>query len=236
MNRPTVAKSNKSEILELIRMNPEQLIKKHTASGNNKLPEWCAIYNLGSAFNCPSDKLSLCKLGPRNGNGECFAWKNAERVYPNCLPYRERQTLIWLRITAQEFAQAFINANRRKRNKWTELRFNESGDLWGQKCLDKMEEIARLLTPHGITVYTYTARKDLDLSNCRHLSVNGSDFMSSNGFYVLDPKSPDYQQKKQELIDWAEKMGYTVVNCQNDCSICHHCKTGKKLVILQDLH
>ena len=65
-----------------------------------------------------------------------------------------------------------------KRSKIRALRLNECGDFRHQGDADKAEMLARHLSKHGISVYCYTARRDLDFSECEHLTVNGSGWMA----------------------------------------------------------
>lgn len=97
-------------------------LKSLLSYGNSKLSKSTAIFNLGSAKNCPSDRLGLCEL-----SGECYA-KKAERMYPSVLPYRERQRAYFSEVTAQQFVSEFIEATKNKRTTVNKLRVNESGD------------------------------------------------------------------------------------------------------------
>ena len=47
----------------------------------------------------------------------------------------------------------------------------------------------------GVKVYTYTARRDLDFSNVKHLVVNGSGFMVHNNFTVVK----EFSGKKRKM-------------------------------------
>ncbi len=44
------------------------------------------------------------------------------------------------------------------------LRYNESGDFWSQRCVEKLDWIAYTLRKEGIRTYGYTARYDLDFN------------------------------------------------------------------------
>ena len=149
---------------------PTNNLKSIIAFGNKKLPKTTAIFNMGSAMNCPSDKLGLCKLSK-----ECYA-KKAEVMYKAVKPYRDRQASYWLKNTALTFVVDFLQSIEKKRLKPSHLRLNESGDFYSQNCVIKAEKIASELKKYGIKVYCYTARKDLDFSACKSLIINGSGF------------------------------------------------------------
>lgn len=171
--------------------------------GNHKLPNTTAIFNLGSAVNCPSRKLGLCKH-----HKICYALK-AERQYPAVLPYRLRQAEYWLNITAEQFTTDFLDAIKNKKIKITALRINEAGDFYSQECVDKLIKISDILNREGIKVYCYTARRDLDFSNPNTLHVMGSGFKVSGTFNVI--KSIKEHDPKNKL-------------CCGDCKICDLCQ------------
>lgn len=188
--------------------------------GNQKIPSTTAIFNMGSAKDCPSKRLGLCRAFDSEGKHICYA-KKAECIYPYALPYRCRQKDFWLRISPEEFVFQFLIVNGTKRIPFNALRFNESGDFWGQDCIDKAEKIARLLKPYGIVCYCYTSRSDLDFSRVRKLRVSGSGFQKdgvTNEFKIIE--------KKED-----RPKGYGI--CPMDCSICNRCmKTGMKTAVV----
>lgn len=176
------------------------LIMQHVSRGNLKLPRTTWIFNLGPAEDCPSKANGLCDHA-----NICYAAK-AERMYKATLPYRQRQTVIWSLTSPDRFARKVLEANSRARIKCTAFRFNESGDFWGQACVDKMSKIADILWEGGIQTYTYTSRSDLDFSNVGLLVVNGSGFMVHNNFYIVD-----------------KFMSGDEHRCRGDCSVCSMC-------------
>ncbi len=188
------------------------------SAGNKKLPKDTAIFNMGPAMNCPAEKLGMCQA-VFNGKVICYALK-AEVQYPNCKPYRDRQEKFWKGIDANEFATQFILMNALRKKKFTALRINESGDFWGQKCVDKAEKIAFALSTHGVAVYVYTARKDLDFSKVKHLVVNGSGFKTkgvSNVFQYIETEAD-------------KPAGYVV--CPGDCRICRRCQNHNRNTVV----
>lgn len=187
--------------------------------GNVKLPKTTAIFNMTSATSCPSLKLGLCKA--KKQGAKCYALK-AEEIYPNVLPYRNRQNKYWIKVDAETFINEFLEINNNKRKPFTKLRFNESGDFISQKCLNKAEKIAKVLKGHGIKVYCYTSRSDLDFRRVKDLIISGSNFQRkgiSNIFKII---------KKDEKIP----IGFSL--CGMSCKKCDRCsEIGKKTVVVK---
>ena len=157
--------------------------------------------------------------------GICYAMK-AERQYPNCESYRDRQQLYWhtksdLEISTDIRTKIFqINSRRALSNsnlpKIKYLRFSEAGDFLSQGDVDKMSKIATRLDGYAV-VYGYTARTDLDFSKVSdNMIVNGSDFMLHNLFQVV--------------YDRAD-LDKTQAICPGDCSSCNLCKERRGLII-----
>lgn len=186
-------------------------------AGNTKLPATTAIFNMGSAHNCPSMALGLCSAVL--AGVKCYAIKAEYSYHPQVRPYRDRQEKFWKNISANEFIAQFLFINALKTKPFNALRLNESGDFWSQECVDKAERIATVLKNFGVTVYCYTARKDLDFSNVQNLIINGSGFTKAgivNEFKIME---------KGETI-----AGYG--KCAGDCSICNRCtKSGMKTIV-----
>ena len=176
--------------------------------GNKKLPVTTAIFNLCSAHDCPSRKLGLCQLSDPS---KCYARK-AERLYPKCLPFRNRQKVYWQSVEAFDFVWRLVGA----RQNITHLRLNESGDFTTQSDINKAVEIAAILSDMGIKTYCYTARSDLNFSARGHLVVNGSGFMVDNQFTI------EHKQAR-----------YT---CPMDCKTCSVCTKTKGLTISVPMH
>lgn len=195
-------------------------LKHLLAFGNIKIPNTTAIFNMGAAHDCPSKVLGLCQAY-KDGKHICYARKAEYSYRPQVYPYRKRQEQYWKQISADGFVMDFLDAIINKKNKCTALRLNESGDFWGQECVDKAEQIAKILDKCGIVVYCYTARRDLDFKKVKYLRISGSNFIKSgvvNEFkMVLDIKD--------------RPKGYGV--CMGDCNICNRCqRRGMKTVIL----
>jgi len=216
--KPIRTNKSKSIIME----NLKQLL----AFGNKKLPKTTAIFNLGSATECPSKALGLCKLAK-----ECYAMK-AEKQYPACRPYRDRQLSYWNQVTVDQFVDEFIDATEKKRTKVNALRVNESGDFYTQADVDKLSEIAELLMTQGVKVYVYTARRDLDFSQVHYnLNVMGSFITAEQNISAfIGVKGAKEMAKKMRGI-----YRKTAV-CPGDCTKCSLCQVVKSTVVFCEIH
>lgn len=182
-------------------------LKKLLAWGNIKIPTTTGIFNMGEAHRCPSEALGLCKLADI-----CYA-KKAERLRPNCSPYRRRQELYWKQTDVDGFMREWVHSTERKRIRIDHLRLNESGDFWTQECVDKAEGIAEELLKRNIKTYTYTARADLDFKGLRKLKLNGSDFWKEglNGIFV-------------PVDEFTGTKGH--LRCEGNCKKCTICSSN----------
>ena len=191
------------------------------SSGNRKLPSSTAIFNMASAHDCPSRKLGLCKAAKQGA--KCYAQKTEYSYHPEVLPYRRKQEAFWKKTSAKEFVSQFLLLNALKDSPYLHLRFNESGDFHSQECVDKAEEIAKMLRRFGIRCYCYTSRDDLCYKNLRHLIVTGSNFTKpgiSNVFRIV-------KSVKER------KYGESV--CKGNCRVCSLC-LKKHLRIIAKKH
>ena len=68
-------------------------LKNLIATGNKKLPTTTAIFNMGSATDCPSLKKGLCTAVTEK-KVTCYALR-PENFRPLVLPYRRRQEKYW---------------------------------------------------------------------------------------------------------------------------------------------
>ena len=182
--------------------------------GNMKLPKSTYVVNMNSATDCPSAKLGLCVMAPKElgGNGKCYALK-AEIQYPACLPARRKDEIAWDTTSGEDIATQLLNTSARSRaNKMKEFRFSEAGDFKSQADVDKMATVCAILKDKGIACYGYTARKDLDFTELmKFATVQGSGFMLSNNFEAFDGV-----EKREEDFDEV---------CVGDCNICNFCMT-----------
>lgn len=196
------------------------MLKSLISFGNRKLPNDTAIFNMCSATDCPAMKLGLCTMGKK-----CYALK-AERYYPAVLPFRRRQEEWWDSVDAEEFVYEFTELIKTKKKRVKLLRVSEAGDFRTQKDVDKLTDVANLLMIGGfdISVYVYTARRDLDFTQRGALQVIGTHFMV-DGMFVPSPETPN-----PVLLP---KKSYV---CKADCKICSVCSYGQQSVIYAKIH
>lgn len=115
--------------------------------GNKKLEKTTIILNVGSATFCPSKNTGKC-----NVCGICYA-ANAERQYLNTLVYRLTQTVRFYYLPADEIAAQIL-----RRTKTEYIRFNESGDVFDNKDIEKILQIAKICyKKKNLITYLYTA-------------------------------------------------------------------------------
>jgi len=195
-------------------------IKIEFTKGNKKLPKTTYILNVGTAHNCPSDKLGLCEVSDK-----CYA-KKAEIQYPDVLPFRKRQRNVFNRCNAETIASALLESSKKARlNKMIFFRFSEAGDFKNQKDVDKMSEICKILTSNGVKCYGYTARTDLDLTGLLLFSsvnvsndLNGWKEKGANRFKAV----PEYTKKN--------------LRCAGSCKACDICSRFKGKTIEVEIH
>lgn len=196
-------------------------LNKLISSGNLKLPNTTAIFNMGPAKGCPALARGLCRAFTPDGRHCCYAKKAETPRTPGVLPHRIEQMKFWKNVTAEEFAWQFLCINALREVPWTKLRLNESGDFHSQECIDKADKIAMYLARYGVKVYCYTHRSDLNYTQVRHLIISGSNFQKAgipNVFMMVEDEKKD------------KPKGWSV--CPGDCRICDRCsKRGQKIVI-----
>lgn len=211
-----------SRLIRLMGLTAEKLeLYKLLGSGNTKLPSSTAIFNLGSATDCPSRKLGFCQAISKDGKNCCYAKKAEYSYHPTVLPYRRRQEKYWKKTSATKFVTDFLIINNYRVVKFRALRLNESGDFWDQASLDKAEEIARHLGKFKIKVYCYTARKDLSFVKIRNLIILGSNF-HKEGMKGVFKMVYNVKEKPK---------GYGV--CKGDCKVCSRCIDGRNSIIVR---
>jgi hypothetical protein len=194
------------------------LTRDNLTFGNMKLPATTAIFNICSATDCPSVKLGLCQAYNTKGRCICYALKAEKRFPDTVLPHRRRQEEVWDKVSAADFAADFVTIMNRRRTPTTALRINESGDFRSQADVDKLSNIAMLLSHHGVKVYGYTARSDLDFSKVHpNLVINGSGFKVHGEFRMVQTKAD-------------KPKGYGM--CPGNCRKCTRCLKGKLTVNL----
>ncbi len=178
--------------------------------GNKKIGRDTAIVNMTSATDCPSKKLGFCKHC-----ADCYAMKS-ERQYPQVLPCHRRQDAQYHTETAGQIADGVQG------RKLKHLRYSMCGDFRGQRDVQKMSRVADRMAKRGISVYGYTARRDLDFSNVSdNMTVNGSGFMVHNNFYIVEKR---FSRKRDRY------------RCAGDCRTCKLCKVRRGINIAAKKH
>lgn len=119
--------------------------------GNEKIADHVAIFNMGSAHDCPNLGTKFCQVDAK----DCYAVRS-ENNFPLPLHYRRKQEIIWMHLDAVTWARAFRRHYQRKRADVSALRFNESGDFRHRHDLLKADEIARRVDD---LVDTYTSKQ-----------------------------------------------------------------------------
>ena len=197
-------------------------LKQLLTFGNLAYPKTTAIFNMCSATKCPSKEKGLCRIPDK-----CYAMK-AEKNYPNVVPHRDRQEKYWVECTAEQFAEEFLEAIKKKRTKINMLRFNSSGDFKTQQDLDKFAAISNILSEHGILVFCNTARRDLDFSDHGKALIKGSSFMVDMNFRA----SYDPQKEFESLSKENKKVRVCEGNCI-DCDFCFQPENRGYIVLEQ---
>lgn len=192
--------------------------------GNHKLGDDTAIFNMGSALDCPSRKLEMCEVIKKGY--KCYAEK-PEIQYPRTVRRaRLAQQLDWQRTTADELLQRFYQKIKRRRKPTRYLRFNEAGDFHDQCDVEKLSFIASGLRTLDVITYGYTARKDLNFRSAKFL-VKGSGFTPRGG------------NGRTTVVGRGDSLPRGYVLCPGGtkgCSRCNLCKIDTKLNIAFRIH
>jgi hypothetical protein len=192
--------------------------------GNRKIGYDTIIFSLSSGHKCINK--NRCPYGI---DGSCYALKD-ERVFQanklrnNEELFGDRQGKYFKDHTTRQLFFDFlsiISTNTQIRY----IRFNESGDIDNKQTYLKINNIAKLLKPYGIIVYTYThsnklfkqLKQDGTLKQkSDNFIINGSDnFMIDNTFKVINKKD----QKDNMIM------------CKMNCRECNLCKEPNKNII-----
>lgn len=136
--------------------------------GNSKLPKEHMILNLSSARCCPSKALGMCHCADT-----CYALK-CERIYKSYAVKSERIQKWLSGANEDEIFETLAQWAQTNTVKTTHLRLNESGDFHTQDEVNMWSRLSERFEKIGITVYAWSARKDLDFSKV-HFAVQGSD-------------------------------------------------------------
>lgn len=189
--------------------------------GNKKIAKDTMIINMGSATNCPSRLLGLCKI-PAN---KCYALK-AEKQYPACKPYRDRQAIYWNKTHADTIVDDIRPIlNRKRKTKIKYIRFNEAGDFSTTFDINKLSYIAECLP--DIIIYTYTHRIDLINDKTAKLLMIPKNLVIS----ISNTKIEGFNQFKA-----VKELPKNKLSCIGDCSKCKLCKTKHNKTVHVEIH
>jgi hypothetical protein len=198
-------------------------LKNLISWGNIKVPH--PIFNMCSAKKCPARARGMCSLAEI-----CYGDK-AERIYPQVIPYRDRQQEYWNGCESDQFVNEFSTAKGRRDPE--AMRFNEVGDITYESEIDKLDDIARGLSEKcGVTVYTYTARRDMidKLKSTENVVINGSGFMVHNWFMITN----DVDAMIQRINGMPNQP--KAVRCIADCNKCNLCTKKNGYIIVAKKH
>jgi hypothetical protein len=145
----------------------------YISSGNTKITDTTAIFNMNSAHDCPNRESENCQV-PWS---DCYAG-HAENQYADVLDYRRRQEYLWDCMTAELWADAFQELNDRKRKPYDSIRFSEAGDFRSNADIIRVNRIAEIV---DIDVYTYSASDYLNWDLAENFTVNASNDLQEYG-------------------------------------------------------
>jgi hypothetical protein len=157
------------------------ILRDYISSGNTKISNTTAIFNMNSAHDCPNfgtrengeSHTGYCQV-PKEA---CYAAK-AENMYNEPLPYRRRQEYLWDCMTPELWAKAFTRLNERKRKPFDSIRFSEAGDFRHNGDIVRVNTIAKMV---DVPVYTYSASHKLNWSLSTNFTVNASNGRAEYG-------------------------------------------------------
>lgn len=177
--------------------------------GNHKLGDDTAIFNMGTAIDCPSRRLGLCRT--INQGVRCYAEKAEIQYKDHVINARLAQAAEWKSKSGPQLLEQISRRITARRKDTRYLRYNESGDFYEQSDIDKLSFISEGLKEQGITTYGYTARSDLDFRRARFL-CKGSGFCKENlnGSTIVILKNQPIPE------------GY--IECPGSCKRCNLCK------------
>lgn len=171
-----------------------RVITDHLKRGNLKLPASTIVFNLSSAHDCVALANGTCQLG--NPCRDCYAYRD-EITYPDTLPYRRRQEILFDNVGANEIANAILGMVDRSRTTIDSVRVDESGECKSQEQLERIESAARIVNDtlrasgrRPLKWYMYSAMS-WDFTVCDEITVNRSGGRtgpddSCNGYIAAD--------------------------------------------------
>ena len=181
------------------------------SKGNRKLPKETLIFNLPSGKTCPYS-TEECKKW-------CYA-KKAEKMYPNVLPFRERNFV--LSKTDKRF---IIEAEDcLKKMKWEQVRIHESGDFYNQTYFNKW---VKIIKEFGNKIfYAYTKNNTINMEDKpKNMILLYSDDKRKS--LIKDLKKKGFQGRTR-VINSKDELKKNETLCTGDCKTCDYCYTNTK--------
>ena len=235
LGRPCVLsdfkESFQADIIEASELEGEEaihkwsmILKDHVSFGNHKIADTTAIFNFGSATDCPNRETEACQV-PWEA---CYAGKS-ERLYGTPLAYRRRQEFIRDSVDAETFAQAFIRMVGRKRKPVDTLRLSEAGDFRTNADLIWANEVAGILRKElDMDVYTYSASFKLKWELAENITVNASNpwFDNANRRFMALDSIEDIQDRENTVVcpnDWDKRVEGKAADEARKCGECRVC-------------
>lgn len=175
------------------------------SAGNHKLANTTLVWNIPAIKTCPN--CSACK-------DLCYARK-AERLYPKCLPCRERNLAASKR---SDFVQDMIHLIDQsvKRYGIKVFRIHESGDFYSQAYADKWSDIAAALPEIQFWAYSKSPHRPV----AKNINIVES---------IMPDGSLNFGNK-EHIIDLAKRYHATICpygltketdwRCGRECTAC----------------
>lgn len=180
--------------------------------GNHKIGKDTLIFNMGPAKTCSARLKGMCEV--INKGYKCYAEKAEIQYKDKCINARIEQGKYWTKNTSTTIYNDLKQKILYRRNKTKYFRFNESGDFYTQRDIQKLNTISKKLKSElNVTTYGYTARKDLKFNKVSFL-IKGSNcsIKGSTG--------------KTKIIDKKEIVPRGYIECPGNCVTCSLCKSS----------
>lgn len=207
------------------------------STGNKKLKSTEKVRFL--IWNLPAKKT--CPFATEHCKAKCYAVK-AERMYPDCLPCRERNLKSSLSDSFVDDMKKLISRRIRhpvyKRAEKIYFRIHESGDFYSQSYFDKWVDIATAFP--GVTFLAYTKSLKFVLNSKKTRPAN------LIIRYSLWDDSPAEDAKKgcemfptytawEMTAEQVKALGNRYCDCK-DCGTCGKCYNTEVKDIVCEIH
>lgn len=222
-----------SEYNKHIRIYPNMVIRRHImkpyfnlSTGNKKLVSDSnvkfLIWNIPAVVTCPY-RTKACEIA-------CYA-RTAEKVYPGCLPSREKNLQ---ESKTDDFVEkmvstidAYMNRKAYQIAKEVRFRIHESGDFYNKEYSEKWLEICRRTAHYkNLTFLAYTKSfvyfDGVALpENFQLLASVWSDTKKSQLDIIMRNEWRIYTAIPEKYIETSKAYGFSECTCEN----CNTCKT-----------